>query len=168
MSGGGPDAGPDAGAGAGAGAQAIDLADLQEALPIDGDAAGRIRAAAASALRGAGSPKTVSIALVDDARIHQLNRQFLQHDYPTDVIAFPLDDGMGDEPLLGEVVVSTETAMREAAERGRAPLDEVLLYVVHGVLHLLGYDDHEESDREEMRRKEAETLGACGEGSAAR
>ena len=150
----------------------IEIADEQAVLPLDDDAVRRVRAAAAAALAAEACDKSLSIALVDDARIRELNRRYLDHDHETDVIAFPLEDGDGDgasgDGLLGEVVVSTETAIRQAAERGRAPLDELLLYVVHGALHLLGYDDHEPDDRAAMHAKEAAVLAACGEASAAR
>ena len=133
--------------------RSIPIADLQVALAVDRR---RVRVVARRALAAEGCKKTVSIALVDDARIRDLNRRFLGHDWATDVIAFPLDDAADD--LLGEVVVSTETAIREAARRNSEAMDEVLLYVVHGILHLLGYDDHAAADRRAMRRREAEVI----------
>jgi probable rRNA maturation factor len=81
-------------------------------------------------------------------------------DRATDVLAFPLADAPGG--LLGEVVASAETARREAAARGLAPADELLLYVVHGVLHLLGFDDHAAGDRRRMRAAERRALRAAG------
>ena len=104
---------------------------------------------------------TISVALVDDAAIHALNRRFLDHDWPTDVITFPLSEG--DEPVLaGELVVSAETAAATARAAGVAPWHELALYLVHGLLHLLGYDDSADDDRHAMRRREDEVLSRLG------
>jgi probable rRNA maturation factor len=102
----------------------------------------------------------ISIALVDDHTIHRLNKQFLGHDYATDVLSFPLSHEAGH--LEGEIVVSAETAAREAVRYGWAETDELLLYVVHGTLHLAGYDDADDDARQQMRRREAEYLGQLG------
>jgi probable rRNA maturation factor len=102
----------------------------------------------------------VSIALVTDEAIHDLNRQFLAHDYPTDVLSFPLEDS---PPLLeGEIVVSVDTARQGAAEVGWSWEDELLLYVVHGALHLAGYGDKSPEAAEEMRAAEADVLAQLG------
>ena len=101
----------------------------------------------------------VSFAVIDDVRMRQLNNQFLAHDYATDVLAFPL----AEEPcLMGDVLVSADTARREAARRGHPAYHELLLYAVHGVLHLIGHDDHDAAERRRMRRAERETLAALG------
>jgi probable rRNA maturation factor len=102
----------------------------------------------------------VSIAVVDDEMIHELNRQFLDHDYPTDVLSFALED---DPPRLeGEIVVSLDTAERCASEAGWSMDDELLLYVAHGALHLAGYGDKTPEDAAEMRAAEAELLAKLG------
>jgi probable rRNA maturation factor len=100
------------------------------------------RVTRAAELAMAGSPYVageISIAVVDDRSIHELNRQFLDHDYPTDVLSFPLV--AAGNHLEGEIVVSVDTAAREAAEVGWSTEDELLLYVVHGALHLAGFAD---------------------------
>jgi len=102
----------------------------------------------------------LSVALVDDRAIARLHRDHLGIDGATDVLAFPLSGSPGG--ALGEVVASAETARREAAARGVAPADELLLYVVHSVLHLLGFDDHEAGERRRMRAAERRALGAAG------
>ena len=138
----------------------IPIADQQEILPIDRL---KIRRAIRTALRYGGYTNAeISVALVDDAAIHVVNRQFLGHDYPTDVISFPLSDS--DELLEGELVVSTETALREAAKVGGdwTPECELLLYLIHGTLHLTGFDDHEDEDIAAMRRGESECLKKLG------
>jgi probable rRNA maturation factor len=103
----------------------------------------------------------ISIALVDEASIHTLNRVHLRHDWPTDVISFTLSNP-GDPSLAGELVVSAEMAVATAAEDGVEPRDELALYVVHGLLHLCGYDDSDESGAAEMRRREDEILTGLG------
>ncbi len=98
----------------------------------------------------------ISVAVVDDAGIHALNRQYLDHDYPTDVISFLLTKSTEGASLRidGEVVISGETAVRAADEYSCSPQEELTLYLVHGLLHLCGYDDQTESDRETMRTQE--------------
>lgn len=95
---------------------------------------------------------SVNIAVVDDPTIHRLNRQHLNHDYPTDVLSFLLEEG--EASLDGEIVVSLDTAAREAEHWRWATELELLLYVVHGALHLVGYDDHSEEDRAAMQARE--------------
>ena len=100
---------------------------------------------------------SISIALVDNATIQALNRKHLGHDWPTDVISFPLS--AHDEPVLaGELVVSAEMAVAAAAELGLESGDELGLYVVHGLLHLCGYDDRDESNVRVMRQRQEELL----------
>ena len=94
----------------------------------------------------------LSIAIVDDLTIHELNRQYLNHDYPTDVLSFL--SHVDSEKLEGEVVVSAETAGHVAEHFGWTAANELLLYVVHGVLHLVGYDDSQHEPRQEMRSRE--------------
>ena len=104
-------------------------------------------------------PVELSFAILDDATMHRVNRDTLDHDYPTDVLAFPMAE---DPVLVGEILVSADTARREAAARGHPAYHELLLYAVHGVLHLLGYDDHDPAGRTRMRRAERAALAALG------
>src|SRR5262245_4709317 len=101
----------------------------------------------------------VSIAIVDDATIHRLNRQFLEHDYATDVLSFAL----AEPPRLeGEIIASIDAARREAADAGWILGDELLLYAVHGALHLVGHDDHDPADAATMRAAERSVLARLG------
>jgi probable rRNA maturation factor len=102
----------------------------------------------------------ISLAVVDDPTIHALNRQFLHHDWPTDVLSFVLDANQSH--LNGEVVLSADTAAAAAAEVGWTPADEQLLYVIHGMLHLVGLDDRSEADAARMRAAERYYLRECG------
>lgn len=109
----------------------------------------------------------VSVALVDDRKIRELNQRYRGVDHATDVLAFPLQDGgppsrAGRQTLLGDVVVSLETAQRQAAERHhRLPL-ELAHLVAHGVLHLLGYNDGDEASAAQMGSKQAQVLERLG------
>jgi probable rRNA maturation factor len=102
----------------------------------------------------------VSIAVVDDPTIHGLNRQFLNHDYPTDVLSFVLD--ASETHLKGEVVLSADTAASVAATGGWKAADEQLLYVIHGVLHLVGLDDQSSDTARQMRAAERYYLHEFG------
>ncbi len=98
----------------------------------------------------------LSVELVGDRRMRKLNRQYRGHDAPTDVLAFAMREGPTPvTPLLGDVVISLPMAARQAVRDGR-PVDQVITaLLIHGVLHLCGYD-HERGEREarRMRRKE--------------
>ena len=102
----------------------------------------------------------ISIAFIDDAAIREHNRQYLNHDYETDVISFVLEES--DNSLTGQLLVSTETAKRMAAEIGVPTGHEVLLYAVHGMLHLVGFDDTDPQSAEKMRDAEREYLERFG------
>ena len=121
----------------------------------------RLRSAAQHVLREEGiASAAISIAIVDDSTIHELNRRYLQHDYATDVLSFLLErDG---DHLDGEVIVSADTAAASAQRFGSAVADELLLYVVHGLLHLVGYDDQTPDDRARMRQRERRCLARFG------
>src|SRR6478736_5011830 len=100
------------------------------------------------------------VLLSNNQANHELNRQFLNHDYPTDVLSFALqDDG---NHLEGEVIISADTAAAAAAELGCTPAAEQLLYVIHGMLHLVGYRDKAPAEAHEMRLAEAQFLGEFG------
>jgi probable rRNA maturation factor len=137
----------------------ISIAVPQESVPID---RGRMREAARAVLEGEGvRDYEISLAFVDNATIHQLNKRYLQHDEPTDVLSFPLSDP-GSKKLHGELVLGAEVARDEAARRGHDVQAELALYVIHGLLHLCGYEDHEDADRTEMRARERTYLQAVG------
>lgn len=99
----------------------------------------------------------ISLAFVDNAAIHRLNVQFLQHDYPTDVLTFPLSTSGA---LTGEIVISTEYAIDEASNAGWDLHCEVSLYVVHGLLHLCGYNDTDEREANIMNDRQIWLLKA--------
>jgi probable rRNA maturation factor len=126
---------------------------------LPGVSAARVAADARHLLRAldeAGAELTVS--LVDDAAIRRLNRDYRGQDRPTDVLAFAMREGArapGDEAVVGDVVISLDTAARQAQQRGVSAADEVRALLIHGILHLLGYD-HERSVLEARRMKAME------------
>ena len=108
----------------------------------------------------------VAVLLADDRRIASLHGEWLDDATPTDVITFDLSDppGLpgGDGVLRGDIVVSTETAVRMAAEVGWTARFETAYYVLHGILHLAGYDDLSPGPRRAMRRRERTLLESLG------
>jgi probable rRNA maturation factor len=133
----------------------VSIASPQELVPLE---YARLKDCARAVLAGEGVKEAkVNLAFVDDATIAGLNKRFLDHEGPTDVITFPYS-GRGAKKLEGEVVIGVEVAMREAAERGHDVNTELCLYVIHGTLHLCGYDDRAPRDAAAMRRKEREYL----------
>ena len=102
----------------------------------------------------------LSLVLVDDARIRELNQRFRNVDQPTDVIAFEAEDEDGQR--AGEVVVSVETARRQAAEAGSDMETEMAWLVAHGVLHVAGMDDSTDAGLEQMLALQRRALAALG------
>jgi len=119
----------------------------------------------AAALPGA-SPGTVdlTIAQTDDGRIQTLNREYLDHDAPTDVLSFPAREADPETGrlYLGDIIISTQRAAEQAREAGHSLEAEAQLLVVHGVLHLLGYDHAEPGEKARMWDAQAEILRRLG------
>src|SRR6185295_10410944 len=124
-----------------------------------------LKSVAQRILNAAGaSSAELSLELVGDRRMRGLNREYRRRDYSTDVLAFPMREGSGPEtPLLGDVVVSIDTAERQAKAGGWSLDEELVRLLTHGVLHLLGFD-HERGRAEasRMRRKEQAVLRSLG------
>ncbi len=115
----------------------------------------------------------VSLTLTHDARVQELNRDYRGLDRPTDVLSFSLLEGLdlppstpGEPVLLGDVVISLDTAQRQAAEEGRSLASEVAWLVSHGVLHLLGFDHPTPKDRAMMKAREDRVLAHLEEAGA--
>lgn len=136
----------------------IAVNNQQDALPID--IASMERIASQILADACYTSGTLSVAVVDDPTIHKLNVEFLQHDYPTDVLSFALEDD--GEHLQGEVIISAETAIENAAEYGWPAEHELLLYLIHGTLHLAGYGDKSDHETAAMREAETRYLGIAG------
>lgn len=106
----------------------------------------------------------LSVALVDDVEMAHLNEQYRGVEGPTDVLSFGCDDpcpAASDEPIaLGDVIIAPEVARRQAVELGTTVEDELDLLLVHGTLHLLGYDHEDDADAAVMQARERVVLAA--------
>jgi probable rRNA maturation factor len=123
--------------------------------------AAMVKRAATAMLKALELPDAeLSILLCGDAEIHVLNRDYRHKDKPTDVLAFAMREGENGEHagnVLGDVVISLETAARQAAEHERSTEAEVLMLLAHGLLHLLGWD-HQTSAEDRRMRAEVQRL----------
>jgi len=119
------------------------------------------------AAEGVAMPAELSVMLADDATVRELNRTYRGIDAATDVLSFSQQEGeafvgpAGAAPHLGDVIISVDTARRQAAQAGVSLQDEVSHLLVHGVLHLLGYDHEEPEDAQAMRLQEEAMLGGA-------
>lgn len=124
---------------------------------------GLIEAVRATLDRHHVSAGRISVALVDDPRMAELNEAHLNHKGATDVLTFDLGEP-GREGVEGEIVLSVDTAHREAHRRGHSLEAELALYAVHGTLHLLGLDDGSQLEAVKMHEVEDEILASLGYG----
>lgn len=142
----------------------IHIANLQKKIRIP---TSRLKTLVAKILKGEkAGDLTLSFAFVGNRRIRTLNRRFLQHDYATDVIAFALGEPGEAGGVHGEVVISAEFAGKEARTRGIPVQEELLRYAAHGVLHLLGYDDHTPAKKKMMWARQEKYLKTILRGPA--
>jgi len=135
----------------------IDIQNLQSVAKIDKN---KVIECAGYVLKAMGeSDAELSLMLVNDMHIRNLNWKYRRNDSATDVLAFPMRDSRRlSGVILGDVVISVETAKREAKKRKKDLQDELDLYFVHGILHLLGYDDEKIRKRKKMKQKEKELM----------
>ncbi len=137
----------------------ISIATPQELVAVD---RGRMREVARAVLDGEQvRDYEISLAFVDNETSHRLNKRYLDHDEATDVLSFPLSDPSAKK-LAGELVIGVEIARDQAAERGHDVQAEMALYVIHGLLHLCGYDDKSPQEVKAMRERERHYLGKLG------
>ncbi|MFC1508611.1 rRNA maturation RNase YbeY [Candidatus Omnitrophota bacterium] len=138
----------------------IDIQNLQDKIKIDEQ---NLKKSAGSILKNMSEEESeLSLLFVNDSYIKKLNMKYRDIDSKTDVLAFSMREGEGlskKSPLLGDVVISVETAKREAVKRNRSVQKEILLYLTHGILHLLGYDDENLKERKKMKMKEKDLMG---------
>ena len=130
-----------------------------------------IMSAALEALRFAGAPPDAecTVVLTDDKELQRLNQRYLGIDAPTDVLSFPADfiDPDSHHPYLGDILISVEQAQQQAALQNHPATQELLLLVVHGVLHLLGHDHAEKAEKERMWLLQDQILSSLASGKLA-
>ena len=146
------------------------ISNEPEELAFPAEIAANVRAAAEKVgeLYGLADAE-LSVTLTDNAHIHAMNREYRHIDRPTDVLSFALNES--EEPavtggpavnVLGDIIISVERAMAQAAEYGHSLRREVAFLTVHGMLHLLGYDHMEEADRLEMEKEQKYVMEQLG------
>ena len=138
----------------------VEISDRQTIMRIGG--AGLVRFVRKALRAEEIGQATVGILLVDDRRMAALHSKWLGLQGPTDVITFDLSDGIKGGPLLGDIAVSTETARRMSRDYGWTPRQELAYYVIHGLLHLTGYDDTSPVLRRAMRARERTLMQTLG------
>ena len=106
----------------------------------------------------------MNIVCVGDRRMRQLHRQFMNLDSTTDVLTFPMEFDAANNVIAGEIYVCIPQAIRQARQRGIAVSHEALLYAIHGMLHLCGFDDRTKTDFETMHKMEDQILTRLGLG----
>lgn len=149
----------------------IELSNQQEKLTVTQEMEDKIIEVLEEAARvhDVNDMVEVSLMLTDDETIHEMNREYRGIDRPTDVLSFALEEGEEEEifggpeeNLLGDIIISVETAVRQAEEYGHSVEREMSFLALHGMLHLLGYDHMEEEERQEMRAQEKAILASLG------
>lgn len=147
------------------------IVQIQDEVSLEGLDLAFLRVAALATLKHQGitAPCELTVVISDDASVQALNARFRGMDRPTDVLAFaddtrgPFAVTSGDFPrYLGDIVISLPTAQRQAAEAGCTPTQELQLLIVHGVLHLLGYDHAEVTERARMWQTQSAILALLG------
>ena len=145
------------------------ITDEQEKIAIPTDWTGKINRVAEICLQEEEiDPKAeIGLMFVDNEQIREMNSAYRDKDSATDVLSFPMyeaDEAIEDEEeiLLGDIVISLERAAEQAEEYGHSLEREVMYHLVHGLLHLAGYDHMEDDEKKEMRRREEELLTVIG------
>ena len=145
----------------------IEITDLQDHVRLDRK---QILQVIRRVMKEEGrAAKSLSIVLTDNRHMRDLNREYLGHDSLTDVISFPLEDldwpsGHANGGLNGEIIASAELAVQQAQNTNTDPRAELMLYIVHGLLHLMGYDDRNPDVARRMHAREDALLEEFGFG----
>lgn len=139
----------------------INIINLQKKIPFGSFLENKIKAAVrkTASVENVNGFGGVTVCLLDNKRIKELNKKYLGKNLPTDVISFSIADSGKPGYLLAEIAVSGETAVSNAKIFKTNVLQELLLYVIHGFLHSLGYLDATRAQRKVMQKKEAKILG---------
>lgn len=138
----------------------MNIAILDETGAIESRYKSRLKKIAKAVLKNLDAPKDLelSISFIDDKRMRELNRTYRNIDRTTDVLSFPQGEEGPGATLLGDIVISEETARRHAVSYGNSTQEEIKKLIVHGILHLFGYEHKKKKETLEMRQKENELL----------
>lgn len=119
-------------------------------------------AAFAEAMPGTPAPYEATVVLTDDAEMRELNREWRGKDAPTNVLSFPAGETLSEPVPLGDIVIAYETSLKEADEESITLSDHISHLVVHGMLHLLGFDHMDDDEAEKMEGLETRALASLG------
>ena len=136
----------------------ITVRNFQNKIPVNPK---KVKQAAIKVISAEGKNNSgeITVSFINDRKIRELNFKYLHKNAPTDVLVFDLSSKKASG-LTADIIISTDTAIRNAALFNTSPAEEVKLYLVHGVLHLLGYDDKTPAKRRLMRKKEKEYVNS--------
>ncbi|MBE7443944.1 MAG: rRNA maturation RNase YbeY [Planctomycetia bacterium] len=139
----------------------LDVINLQKRYPIDKN---KIKKLVRNVLKVEKKDKDaeLNIVFIDNKGIKEMNRNFLGHTYATDVLSFAYHEPLRENAVTGEIIVSVEMAAQRAQKCGYSIEGETALYLVHGLLHLFGYDDKQKRDAKKMHQREGELLSGLG------
>lgn len=137
----------------------MNIAILDETRQIDAVFKRDLKKKSLKVLKALGAPKDseLSVTFIDDLKMREFNRDYRNIDRTTDVLSFPQEEGPG-ETLLGDILISVQTSLRNSKRYCVTHEEEIVKLLVHGILHLFGYDHKKKKEREEMREKEKEIL----------
>ena len=143
----------------------LEIINLQKHYPVDTKS---IKKIVRGVLKFEKQDAELNVVFTDNKRIKEINKTFLGHNYATDVIAFAYDESslhkvfLNESTITGEIIISVEMAKKLAQKNDCAVEGEIALYLVHGLLHLFGYDDKQKKDAKKMHQREGELLSALG------
>lgn len=137
----------------------LEIADRQKLYPINKNWTKKL---VNRVLKTEKKVAELSIVFIDNKMIKEMNKTFLGHNYATDVLSFDYHEPSSKNTITGEIIVSVEMAVKQAQKRGYSIEGEIALYLIHGLLHLLGYDDRQKRDAKKMHQREKELLANLG------
>lgn len=139
----------------------IIIKNLQDKVPVSPKKA-RKTVQKVLSTEGVRKSGEITLCFVNNKKIKELNLKYLGRNNPTDVIAFNITDPKDKKNIFADIAISSDTAVENARAFHTTPLFELYLYVIHGVLHILGYDDRKQTDKLAMRKKESKYLKVLG------
>jgi probable rRNA maturation factor len=143
----------------------LEIINLQKYYPIDKNS---IKKIVRNVLKFEKKDAELNVVFTDNKRIKEINKTFLGHNYATDVITFVYHEPslhkvfLNEGAITGEIIISVEMAKKLAQKHDCIVEGEIALYLVHGLLHLFGYDDKQKKDAKKMHQREGELLSALG------